>query len=678
MNLVICPTCHYYFPYHKIRQHQKICQILFQITGNKNNSKIISQLSPNAQGKIIRYYSNGFNKNNSSKNTVLNRNTHENHPPKNKTKSLSKSRSKSPSKNKYQYRSLHQARIRAPQSQALIPYRPERNNTQNNYQTQNNFHKNETKTISYADKYFQNQVAMYNRSRMSSREKIDEQRRSIQLDPTVNQFLKIKNTHFSYDSPIKISINKINTEPPRLALPAPPPKESISSPGSLVPYHPSRSMSFLPTSTNFQRLVYGKTIAIVGPSKSVLGRKQGKYIDSFDIVVRLNKSLPVPAKRVADIGSKTDVLYNSLNTSDYPGENNINPLFFKQNGIKYLCSPYPAIHPFKRDIMQFMLANRGLVPFRYIDLELFSKMENILHTRPFTGTCAIVDLLKFGIKKLFITGLDFYATAYYSEYRHMDKNETRKKRKNNIHDAKPQIDLLRNLTVNDPRIEPDKVLDLILFKPFRNIFSNMSRKWTNDKIFINQINNKFQKDSFLNQWMDSISVEKPKIYFIGDAVSIDKWNKIMGERSVTDLIICNLTNPCLRNKDSKEGNINVLIDNDKNSMKVDWLEMSTKRDISVLINIYQQKGKNYEKKWEERSVGLNNILKFYYGYNKDMQNELKKVNIQNCSINFYLILFIVNYFKNYKLRVCGIDFSTRRNENLFFKFLIREKLLKMI
>ena len=68
-------------------------------------------------------------------------------------------------------------------------------------------------------------------------------------------------------------------------------------------------------------------------------------------------------------------------------------------------------------------------------------MESILRTRPFTGTCAIIDLLKFNIKKLFITGLDFYATAYYSEYRIMDKNETKKKRSNSIHNAKPQIDL---------------------------------------------------------------------------------------------------------------------------------------------------------------------------------------------------------------------------------------------
>ena len=60
MRLVNCQTCHYYFPHHKIRQHQKLCTILYQITGNRNNSKIISQLSPNTQGKIIRYYSNDF------------------------------------------------------------------------------------------------------------------------------------------------------------------------------------------------------------------------------------------------------------------------------------------------------------------------------------------------------------------------------------------------------------------------------------------------------------------------------------------------------------------------------------------------------------------------------------------------------------------------------------------
>ena len=36
------------------------------------------------------------------------------------------------------------------------------------------------------------------------------------------------------------------------------------------------------------------------------------------------------------VGCRTDILYNSLNTSDYPGENNISPLFLKQQKIKYL------------------------------------------------------------------------------------------------------------------------------------------------------------------------------------------------------------------------------------------------------------------------------------------------------------------------------------------------------
>lgn len=68
-----------------------------------------------------------------------------------------------------------------------------------------------------------------------------------------------------------------------------------------------------------------KTVALVGPSESISGTNKGHIIDKFDIVVRLNKSLPLPSKLAADIGTKTDILYNSLNTSDYPGQNKFYP-----------------------------------------------------------------------------------------------------------------------------------------------------------------------------------------------------------------------------------------------------------------------------------------------------------------------------------------------------------------
>ena len=94
----------------------------------------------------------------------------------------------------------------------------------------------------------------------------------------------------------------------------------------------------------FIEYITGKCIALVGPAQSIIGTGKGSIIDQFDLVVRLNKSIPLPDNIKNDIGSKTDILYNSLNTTDFPGQNNLNPKLYKKYGVKFVCSSYPFNH----------------------------------------------------------------------------------------------------------------------------------------------------------------------------------------------------------------------------------------------------------------------------------------------------------------------------------------------
>ena len=58
----------------------------------------------------------------------------------------------------------------------------------------------------------------------------------------------------------------------------------------------------------------GKRIAVIGPASSAFQTGKGAYIDSFDLVIRINKSaLTVDAgKHPTDIGSRTDVEHGQL------------------------------------------------------------------------------------------------------------------------------------------------------------------------------------------------------------------------------------------------------------------------------------------------------------------------------------------------------------------------------
>jgi hypothetical protein len=442
---------------------------------------------------------------------------------------------------------------------------------------------------------------------------------------------------------------------------------SPKSTTEIIPYIPNipKSMAMVPYFASFHKFIEGKSIAIVGPSNSIVGRKLGNYIDKHDLIVRLNKSLPIPKNRYIDIGSRTEIIYNSLNTTDYPGENQIHPNFFYQHGIQYLCCSYPSIYPFKNDIMKFISLNRGLIPFRYLDLELFQKLENILRTRPYTGTCAIVDLLKFNIKKLYITGLDFYATAYYSEYRKLDKSETKQKRHNNIHDAKPQIDLLRSLVLNDPRIEPDSVLDDILFHHYRSFLKKFTDKYIWNNVL--QSTKGTITDSHLSRWINNY---KSHIYFLNDTCTLSHWQNTFSNKSPNDIIICNLTNPHLTNT-TDDTCIDLLIFNDSSIKNI-----PPNINIQSVLNIYPT-SKNKPITITTSNITENNILQFQDSYNREMNRSIQKLDISNCSINLYIIIFLTIYFNKHIIIIDNMDFSTRRTENLLFKFLIREKLIKI-
>ena len=201
---------------------------------------------------------------------------------------------------------------------------------------------------------------------------------------------------------------------------------------------------------SYKNFLKNKRVAIVGPSSNTDGTKQCKLIESYDIVVRLNKTFNISLRKQVDIGKRTDILYNSMNTSDYPGENDFSDTLIrklKDNNIKYIACPYPFIYPFDSDISTFISINNHKIPYHIMNLVLYKYLVNILQTRPYTGTCAILDLLNYPIKELYITGIDCYLNSYYKEYRRISSGQLNNLRNNNVHFNSPQLDFIKNLTL---------------------------------------------------------------------------------------------------------------------------------------------------------------------------------------------------------------------------------------
>ena len=66
---------------------------------------------------------------------------------------------------------------------------------------------------------------------------------------------------------------------------------------------------------DFKNYIKNKSLIIVGPSPSLIGKKLGNFIDSFDVIFRIKKSFPVPKEYEVDLGTKTDVLISHLKIS---------------------------------------------------------------------------------------------------------------------------------------------------------------------------------------------------------------------------------------------------------------------------------------------------------------------------------------------------------------------------
>jgi len=171
----------------------------------------------------------------------------------------------------------------------------------------------------------------------------------------------------------------------------------------------------------FSRLVGGKTVAVVGPARTLIGNRNGPHIDSHDLVVRFNDAGDLPSRPdlVADIGSRTDILYCNqvilrralANGATWDGLAYVvctnNSLSFTTDG-----RPEPTCDPQDREVIRRLaaaLARQGSTTRWRVVRAASEELSRQLHGHwPRTGLVGIADLLSFGVERLFITGMTFY------------------------------------------------------------------------------------------------------------------------------------------------------------------------------------------------------------------------------------------------------------------------------
>ncbi len=165
---------------------------------------------------------------------------------------------------------------------------------------------------------------------------------------------------------------------------------------------------------NYENYIRGKRVIVVGTAGYMDGKGKGKFIDSHDVVVRLNMS--AKPKSVQDFGKRTDVLY----TYAILAQNKDNKMMCeywkdltKLKGVKHL-----RFTNGRKQYFQYFKQNTPkTVTITTLDKKYYSEIKTSMHTTPNTGTVAVMDLLRFNPKSITVIGIDLYASGYSRTYK---------------------------------------------------------------------------------------------------------------------------------------------------------------------------------------------------------------------------------------------------------------------
>lgn len=201
-------------------------------------------------------------------------------------------------------------------------------------------------------------------------------------------------------------------------------------------------------SKKFNDYLKGKSVIIVGPSPYLKGKGRGEFIDSHDIVIRMNKGWKPDSSLHKDYGSKTNIRWHCMmEQMQNGGPFEIDSMV--DYGVEWLASPFPRnLDYFHNDNIKFEIQNseEKINFYCFSDLIYYINVMMALETRPNVGTVAFMDLMNYDIKNLHLCGITFLLDGYLNEYgRNPDF-----KRLTLGHATEPQAHLAKLFLENEP------------------------------------------------------------------------------------------------------------------------------------------------------------------------------------------------------------------------------------
>lgn len=150
----------------------------------------------------------------------------------------------------------------------------------------------------------------------------------------------------------------------------------------------------------------GKSVALIGPAQNLIGTSKGKFIDSFDIVCRIQNGFIIDAKYEDDYGKRCDIIFNTCNLTTLCSLKR-NRSYIKQD-CKLIICPMPEL--ICKDKIDYKINKKNMYE-NYLDTNIdipFYKVPDYKDNGLNTGLQCIQFLLTTSATQIYIAGFDFH------------------------------------------------------------------------------------------------------------------------------------------------------------------------------------------------------------------------------------------------------------------------------
>ena len=211
----------------------------------------------------------------------------------------------------------------------------------------------------------------------------------------------------------------------------------------------------------FTDFVRGKNVIVVGPAGYLQGMGNGEWIDSFDMVVRINHAIPIVFPE--DYGSRIDILYHIMSHRGKNGKTLVSRgeiLSWKDAGLKWLVVRQSATSNRVRQVEHLI---NTVVPWSCIHHRFSDNVKRSIREKaPNTGIMAIMHLLNAQVSSVTVTGFDLYASGVYENYGDLKPGEDAKEVNTRWHSIDAQKEYFRHIVKREQRVKIDEKLREVL------------------------------------------------------------------------------------------------------------------------------------------------------------------------------------------------------------------------